>query len=194
MPPEAQQRWHAALVAYRELYPERNLATLFRSDAAQATGRALDGDDVSRVDPKLRAILQTVAPVYREHIWPSDQKADAGFIEALQPLLAKHGATVAKNMAAALGGPPPQGDMRADVTAFAGPVGAYTILRPVLIAISSTDERHRDRERWSRYSTKQGTRSSFRWPASCAQRWRKRASRATTTCGMRCSSSPLVKS
>ena len=104
MPPEAQQRWHAALAAYRELYPERNLATLFRSDAAQATRRALDGDDVSRVDPKLRAILQAVAPVYREHIWPSDQKADARFIEALQPLLAKHGATVAKNMAAALGG------------------------------------------------------------------------------------------
>ena len=142
MPPEAQQRWQAALAAYRELYPERNLATLFRSDAAQATRRALDGDDVSRVDPKLRAILQAVAPVYREHIWPSDQKADARFIEALQPLLAKHGSTVAKNMAAALGGPPPQDAMRADVTAFAGPVGAYTILGPVLIAISSTDERH----------------------------------------------------
>jgi len=27
--------------------------------------------------------------------------------------------------AAALGGPPPQGTMRVDVTAFAGPVGAY---------------------------------------------------------------------
>jgi hypothetical protein len=49
---------------------------------------------------------------------------------------------VAKNMAAALvGGPPPEGTVRADVTAFAGPVGAYTILRPVLIAISSTEER-----------------------------------------------------
>jgi hypothetical protein len=45
-------------------------------------------------------------------------------------------------MATALGGPPPEGAMRADVTAFAGPVGAYTILRPVRIAISSTDVRH----------------------------------------------------
>jgi len=141
LPPEAQQRWQAALAAYRELYPERRLKTLFDSDAAQATRRALDGEDLSRVDPKLRAILQAVAPVYREHMWPSDQKADARFIEALQALLAKHGATVAKNMAAALGGRPPEGTMRADVTAFAG-AGAYTILRPVLIAISSTDERH----------------------------------------------------
>src|SRR3982751_3607389 len=71
MPPEAKQRWQAALAAYRELYPERSLATLFRSDAAQATRRALDGDDLSHVDPKLRTILEAVAPVYREHIWPS---------------------------------------------------------------------------------------------------------------------------
>jgi hypothetical protein len=142
MPPDAQQRWKAALAAYRESYPDRTLATLFRSDAAQATRRALEGDDLSGVDPKLRAILQAVSPVYREHIWPADEKADARFIEALQPLLAKHGETVAKNLAAALGGAPPQGAMRADVTAFAGPVGAYTILGPVLIAISSTDERH----------------------------------------------------
>jgi len=142
MPPEAQRRWQAALASYRELYPDRNLGTLFRNDAAQDTRRALDGDDPSGVEPKLRAILEAVAPVYREHIWPSDQKADARFIETLQPLLAKHGAAVARNLAAAFGGPPPEGAMRADVTAFAGPVGAYTILRPMLIAISSTDERH----------------------------------------------------
>jgi hypothetical protein len=42
MPPEAQKRWQPAVAAYRELYPERSLKTLFENDAAQATRRALD--------------------------------------------------------------------------------------------------------------------------------------------------------
>ncbi len=73
------------------------------------------------LDPELRAVLSKAAPVYRS-------------------LLANYGASMRKDIAAVYQTPWPPAPIRADVAAFAGPLGAYTTSEANHITISSTDK------------------------------------------------------
>jgi hypothetical protein len=91
------------------------------------------------LDPELRAVLSKAAPVYRSRWWPEHNKSNLAWIDAVQPLLAKYGASMCRDIAAAYQTPWPAAPIRADVAAFAGPLGAYTTVEPTHITISSTD-------------------------------------------------------
>jgi hypothetical protein len=92
------------------------------------------------LDPELRAVLSRAAPVYRSRWWPEHNRSNLAWIDEVRPLLAKYGASMCKDVAAVYPTPWPPTPIRADVAAFAGPLGAYTTVEPTHITISSTDK------------------------------------------------------
>ncbi|HUR29283.1 MAG TPA: hypothetical protein VM509_13935 [Planctomycetota bacterium] len=140
---EADPAWQEALAAYRAAIPRREFMTLLMDERLVATARALSAaEDAAHlsadVDPALAAVLERAAVPYREHGWALDEQQDRAWIRELEPRLAQHGAALAGELERVFRGhfSPP---MRVDVASFAGPVGAYTVLEPTHITISSTD-------------------------------------------------------
>jgi hypothetical protein len=91
------------------------------------------------LEPGLAATLTQAAPIYRHAWWPQHNRSNLEWIDAVQPLIAKHGAAIAKDIAAAYRVDWPAKPIRTDVSAYAGPNGAYTTVMPVHITISSAD-------------------------------------------------------
>ena len=116
------------------------------SRVASRSARGVDSDhpvsqphvSASHGDPALAAALERAAVPYREHGWPADEAQDRAWIRALEPLLAKHGATLATELERVFRSHLVR-PVRVDVSAFAGPVGAYTVIEPTQVTISSTD-------------------------------------------------------
>ena len=137
-PPE----WRDAVSAYHRLIARQDLM----DPAGQAmNNRLAEAGSVADLpsdglDPEVRAVLSRAAPVYRSHWWPEHNRSDLAWIDAIRPLLAKYGASMSKDIAAAYQAPWPAAPIRVDVAAFAGPHGAYTTLEPTHITISSTDK------------------------------------------------------
>jgi hypothetical protein len=139
--------WQEALAAYRQAIPRRDFMTLLKDEQLVALNRELAAAEnephvpAAHIDPALAAALERAAIPYREHGWPVDEAQDRAWIRALEPLLAKHGAALATELErvfrAHLVRP-----VRVDVSAFAGPVGAYTVIEPTQVTLSSTDTRH----------------------------------------------------
>jgi len=146
--PAAQAAWDGAVALYRSRYPDRGLITLLENEELVVANRRLaaaeSAPDLAGValPAELRAALEAAAPVYREATWPRDQRAGRDFVARLEPMIAQHGAALAASLAHTYQAPWPASPIRVDVAAFAGPVGAYTVLEPVHITIASNDPRH----------------------------------------------------
>ena len=137
-PPE----WRDAVSYYRRVVAQHDSmggveVVINNRLAAAGSATELPPDEL---DPELRAVLSKAAPVYRSLWWPEHNRSNLAWIDAVQPLLAKYGASMCKDIAAVYQTPWPTAPIRTDVAAFAGTHGAYTTIEPTHITISSTDK------------------------------------------------------
>ena len=144
--PADSPEWRAALEYYRRaILPQGQLddqpaAVNNRLSAAGSS----DELPAAGLDPELVSALVKAAPLYRRAWWPQHNQANLAWIDAVEPLLAKYGGAMRKEIAAAYEADWPAATIRVDVSAYAGPHGAYTTTRPsVHITISSTDPGYR---------------------------------------------------
>jgi len=125
--PEQRTAWNAALAAYREAWGGKGDITFERVMRIAQDELSQVADDA--VDPGLSQALagaiKQAAPVYRAHWWPADDAANRFFIGYAAAMLRDAGDELARAHETVYGTPLPK-TVRLDVTAHAGPYGAYT--------------------------------------------------------------------
>ena len=135
-----QAQW-AAAVAFYKPYAQRDLF----SDEMVAIKQALRGAenkttlDGIAIDAELKATLERVMPVYRKTGWPEQDRVNRAWIAALQPLLDQHGAALSRAIARTYEATWPRDSIPVDLTATAGPDGAYTTSPPTHVTIAASD-------------------------------------------------------
>jgi hypothetical protein len=146
--PSEQQAWAAAVDGYRRHWPTRSLMTLLGDQDLARVQQALtslppDGSVGELPLPAdVRAALAAAAPIYRECRWPEDERLAKAFIARMTPLVERHGPALAAALSRAYQRAWPAQPIRVEVAAYAGPVGAYTLLEPTHTTIASADPRH----------------------------------------------------
>jgi hypothetical protein len=134
-PPE----WREALDYYRREVTKRDFLT---DDAAKINNRlsGLESGQAlkdSGLPPDLTVVLNAAAPIYRDRWWPEHDRANRVWIDAVQPLIAKHGDALRKQLGAIYATDWPATPIRTDVAEYANWAGAYTTLGPAHITVSS---------------------------------------------------------
>jgi hypothetical protein len=134
-PPE----WREALNYYRREVTKRDLLT---DEAAEIDNRMSDLQSArslkdSGLPPDLTAVLDAVAPIYRDRWWPEHDRGNRVWIQAVQPLIAKYGDALRKQLVAIYATDWPATPIRTDVAEYANWAGAYTTLGPAHITVSS---------------------------------------------------------
>jgi hypothetical protein len=133
--------WQHALDVYRrdiathELL-SREIAGISTALAQVENTESLKG---SGIDAELIRILERAAPVYKARWWPEHNRKNLEWIAAAAPLVAKYEGVMKKELSTALQTPWPADPIRTDVSEYASWAGAYTLLDPTLITISSHD-------------------------------------------------------
>jgi hypothetical protein len=137
------EAWATAIEAYRRRYPDRSLGGLF-SDELVALRARLDaaGEDETPagIDPELAA----AATAYRAGAWREDDTRNRAWISRVTRRLEIVGPTLAADHARAYATPWPSQPIRVEVSAYAGPVGAFTSVDPTRIAVGASDPRYQD--------------------------------------------------
>jgi hypothetical protein len=139
--------WRSALDVYRRELPERGMNRVFDDprlvDLNRRLSAAGDAPTLSGagIEPRLGAALEAAAGVYRAGSWVRDATGDRAWIASIAPLLAAHGEAIATELEHVYGAAW-QRPVRVDVSSFAGPVGAYTVLHPTHVTITSSDPRY----------------------------------------------------
>lgn len=138
--------WQKALDYYRlEVVAQDSLSPRM-ADLNNRLSQAGSGADLadSGVDSQIATVLTEVAPIYRRRWWLGHDRLNRAWMDAVRPLLVKYGARMKKDIAAAYQTDWPAAPVRTDVSAYAGPYGAYTTAEPVgHITISSSDPGYR---------------------------------------------------
>ncbi len=134
--------WSDALLYYRAKMLNHDLAS--DEDLVKIKNRLEDMEDATSVnrsdlDPKLIAVLDAAAPIYRAHWWFLHNTANQRWIAAVMPLADKQGSVLAQQIAMAFETQWPDRPLRVDVVAYANYAGSYTTLDPPRITISSID-------------------------------------------------------
>jgi hypothetical protein len=143
--PSGSAAWQQALTYYRREMTPHNL---LGDDMASVNDRLSRAESAASLegtslDLKLRAALEGAAATYREVWWPQHNHENLAWIDAAKPLLAKYGAAMKQDIAAAFRTEWPADAIRTDVSHSAGPVGAYTTRTPTHITVSSADPGYR---------------------------------------------------
>jgi hypothetical protein len=141
-PPSGSAAWQEAVDYYRREVVKHNLLdddmAALNNRLARAGGAAtLTG---AGVDAPLAAVLEKAAVEYRRLWWPEHDKGNRAWIEAARPLIARYGAAMKKDIAAAFQTEWPREAIRTEVAVAASWAGAYTTNHPTLITISSVDK------------------------------------------------------
>jgi hypothetical protein len=139
--------WSDALIYYRAKMLHHDLAS--DEELVKIKNRLEDLEDATSVnrsdlDPKLIAVLDAAAPIYRAHWWFLHDKANQTWIMAVMPMVDKQGAMLAQQIATAFDTAWPDRPLRVDVVAYANYAGSYTTLHPSRITISSIDGGNQD--------------------------------------------------
>lgn len=92
----------------------------------------------SGLDADLTQILERAAPVYETRWWPEHNRANLAWIIAATPLVVKYETVMKKELSNAYQTPWPVDPIRTDVAEYASWAGAYTVLEPTHITISSS--------------------------------------------------------
>ena len=141
-PPSGSADWQEAVAYYRSKLVTHDhlgddMAAINNRLARAAGSGTLAG---AGVDAPLSAVLEKVAAEYRKAWWPEHDRNNRAWIEAARPLIAKYGAAMAKEIAAAFQTEWPREPIRVEVAVAASWEGAYTTTNPTLITISSVDK------------------------------------------------------
>lgn len=134
--------WDEAVAAYKAKYIERDLVRDEGMVAIKETLRLVANDAALPEipnEPELKALLERAAPIYRNHFWPAHDTLNRGWIAGVQPLLARWGERLAREVAASYDTTWPETPVPVDLSITAGPVGAYTTSPPVHATIASPD-------------------------------------------------------
>lgn len=139
LPPEQQQLWRQAVSTYAQ--GPSQLSVTFDEELFTASRRlAKAGDSLAGVElePTLAAALQQAAPIYRQVWWPEHQAANQTWVEAIEPLLEKHGQPVLNFITKASGLPWPADGFPVQMSGYSNWAGAYSTEGPLLV-LSSLD-------------------------------------------------------
>ncbi|PTL85706.1 hypothetical protein [Vitiosangium sp. GDMCC 1.1324] len=141
--PAERQAWDAAVTTYREHTPEGMFALL--SDPTLLSMRwALesvpeDGSLAGRpgIDPTLAAALEQAMSPYRAHYWPEATREAHAWVAALEPQLRQYGQDIARELSEVYRVPWPAQPFSVQVSRHASRFGAYTLVDPTVITVSS---------------------------------------------------------
>ncbi len=139
--PEQQRSWQSALDYYRkevvgrDLLFNEGLVDINRRLAQVGQATTLKFSGIS--DAGFVSTLESAAPVYRLKWWAEHDRANRKWIADLFPLVVKHGAALTKQLAAAYRTEWQKARVPVEVTTYANWSGAYTVVEPTLITISS---------------------------------------------------------
>jgi hypothetical protein len=134
--------WNESVSIYRTSYAKRDL--LFDDELIEAKSELEDNEDSpdlagAKISPQLREALLKASPIYRKHWWPRHDAGNRKWISDLTPLIDRHGAYLAADLARIYAEPWPGNPVRVDAVAYANWAGAYTTLYPTRPAISTND-------------------------------------------------------
>jgi hypothetical protein len=135
--------WSGAVAYYRGAFPVNDRLSLLFHEPLRALNIRLsslaDAADLrgSGLAPELSAPLEAAAGVYRKEQWAKDDASNRRWITGIEPQLARHGDALASELSAVYRTPWPKEPIRVDVSVMAGPVGAYTVVDPTHVTISS---------------------------------------------------------
>jgi hypothetical protein len=136
--------WQDAVAFYRERFGDKGGMGIIFDDELVALNRHLSSigsaAELTGVDGELAAHLRAAGALVRSD-WARQDEANRAWVTALEPLLTTHAEGLKADLETVYGMRWPDQPMRADVSCFAGPVGAYTVTDPAHITISSCDER-----------------------------------------------------
>ena len=147
-----QQAWDAAVSFYAENYADKD--PLFNIDLMLLKNQLGDFEDCDELTGKTRKtcdaglpgrvapVLESVAPIFRVHWWPDQDRADRRWVARIAPLVLEQGVGVSERLADIYQTKWPKGKIRVEVSAYANSTGAYTTLDPLRVTISSTDPRN----------------------------------------------------
>lgn len=134
--------WAAGVEFYKQRFGERGGMGIILDPELVALNRRLSAlgssPDLAGVDPALASQLEALAPIARSD-WQEQDRANRAWISALEPAIRRHGEALQAALTATFQAPWPSSPIRVDVSGFAGPFGAYTVLNPVHITISSAN-------------------------------------------------------
>lgn len=139
LPASAPPAWRKAVDYYHNEVVRRDLLS---EEAAQINDRLSDLENRaslrdSGLPPGLVEVLESAAPIYKAQWWPQHDAANHAWIEAVRPLVARYGASLTKELAAAYRTAWPAAPVRVDLAEYAGFGGAYTTIFPTHVTISS---------------------------------------------------------
>lgn len=92
---------------------------------------------VPGIDPALAAALAQAIGPYRAHSWPEVASEAHAWVAALEPALRQHGPAIARELTEIYGAPWPTQPFSVQVSRQASRFGAYTLVDPTVITISS---------------------------------------------------------
>lgn len=141
--PAEQQAWDAAVATFRDRTPEGMFALL--SDPTLISARiALNGvpengsmAGLSGLDPTLAAAMEQAVGVYRAHYFPEEEREARAWLAALEPQLRQHGQDIARELSQAYGVSWPSKPFSVQLTRHASRFGAYTLVDPTVITVST---------------------------------------------------------
>jgi hypothetical protein len=147
--PAEQTAWDAAVNYYAANYADKDL--LFNNDLIllkNQLGDFEECDDLSGAHKKtcdaglpghITEVLDSVAPIYRAHLWQDHDRANRRWTTSVAPLVEEQGAGISERLADIYQAKWPNYKIRVDVAARANWAGAYTTLDPLRVTISSLD-------------------------------------------------------
>ncbi len=139
--PSDSRDWQAALDVYRRQIVKSELLSRDIAGINIALARVENKDSLqgSGIDDDLTKVLENAAVVYKARWWPQHNRANLAWIEAATPLVAKYETALRKELATAYQTPWPFEPIWTDVAEYASRMGAYTMLEPTHITVSSTN-------------------------------------------------------
>lgn len=147
-----QKTWDDAISYYMANYAEKDMVInidliLLKNqledfeDCDEVTGRKQSRCDAG-LPGKIGPILDSVAPIYRAHWWPDQDRSNRRWVIKVAPLVREQGVGISERLADIYQTRWPRDKIRVDVCAFADSAGAYTTLDPLRVTIASTDPRN----------------------------------------------------
>lgn len=142
--PKARAEWAKALELYRSTYATRDLLFDDELGAIKVALAAHENDPAIALDGSapLARVLAAVAPSYAERAWPKHDEMNRVWVDAVGPLIEKHGRALTSRLTDLFHTEWPPGETRIDVCSVTNWSGAYTSLAPVHIVIASGDARN----------------------------------------------------
>ncbi len=151
-----QKTWDEAVAYYAANYADKDL--LFASELVELKDQLGDFEDCDELSgrkrrfcdaglpAKLTQVLESVAPVYRAHLWPEHDRANRRWILRVAPLVREQGVGLSERLADIYQTRWPREKIRVEVTSHANRAGAYTTVDPLRVTISSLDPRNQGPE------------------------------------------------